>query len=60
MQIYFALSTGSAPASSSEQLTEDRFSQEKQIEDKYSRGSRDKQLNESLDSTIVTKKPDIT
>lgn len=60
MQIYFALSTGSTPTSSSEQLADDGFSQEKQIEDKYSRGSLDKQLNESLDSTVVTKKPDFT
>lgn len=61
MQLVLAFSTSSsAPAFPSEQYTEDEISQDKKPVDKYNRESLDKQLDESLDSCVVTKKPDIT
>lgn len=55
MQIFFAFKTGADP-----EPLDDEVAQEKEEEDKYGRESLDKQLNESLDSTVVTNKPNVT
>jgi SpoVK/Ycf46/Vps4 family AAA+-type ATPase len=60
MQIFFALSTGRAPEPSFEPSVDVESSQEKENGDKHSRDYSDKQLNESLKSTVVTKKTNIT
>ena len=60
MQIFFALSTGSTPAFSSQPYEEEQAREKKEDGDKHSRGALDKQLNESVDSTVVTKKTNVT
>jgi hypothetical protein len=60
MRILFALSTGSAPDPSFEPSVDVESSQEKETGEKHSREYSDKQLNESLKSTIVTNKTNIT
>jgi SpoVK/Ycf46/Vps4 family AAA+-type ATPase len=55
MQLFIALKTGTDP-----EPLDDEVAQENQKEDKYSRESLDKQLNESLDKTVLTNKPNVT
>ncbi|PMD55431.1 AAA-domain-containing protein [Hyaloscypha bicolor E] len=54
MQLFIALKTGTDP-----EPLDDEVAQENQKEDKYSRESLDKQLNESLDKTVLTNKPNV-